>query len=287
VVRRDARLREAASYGQTIADYAFESTGAADYHQLSGWIADKLASMPSVPLLDDAIGCLDGQGHDIADHDLHPHGASDDTACPAPSTPSVQVAVGHHNSPEVKPISRAEDVARRAQEFLRKITLGRTESQGAPLLPGPTPTATQAHVPSTHLIKDTTLTLIDEPRPTHVHPSAEALLGVRETSQGVLFVQPMTIGRVVALAAEFNNWSTTSNTFKPNHELGVLELCIKLPPGKLLYRLVVDGTWTADPHNSNRETNQSGDTKSVFVIGPQERDQQPAADRQAAGVSAR
>jgi hypothetical protein len=54
---------------------------------------------------------------------------------------------------------------------------------------------------------------------------------------------------------------------KPNYELGVWELCLKLPPGKVLYRLVIDGQWCTDPYNDVCEPNPFGETNSAFEVG--------------------
>ncbi|HYE62145.1 MAG TPA: AAA family ATPase [Phycisphaerales bacterium] len=281
VIRRDAKLREAASFGQSILDYSPESAGAEDYLKLAQWVAENLKPRGSTVVdLDDDI-------------------TADETPAPAPvaaapTIPSVPT------SPEVKPISRAEDVARRAQEFLRRVALGKnpgtpapetTPTSFAPVTPAPTlptptvpsgPTVDNASggvatliqppattVQATPQPRSTVLKLIETPatKPAPVSPSTHRLLGVRETNQGVLFVQPLTLGDSVSIAASFNNWNPTSHVLKANPELGVWELCVKLPPGKHTYRLVIDGQWCTDPYNDTCEPNPFGETNSAFTVG--------------------
>ncbi len=69
--------------------------------------------------------------------------------------------------------------------------------------------------------------------------------------------------RIVALAGTFNEWNQ-SRTFCGREEGGWV--CrLDLPPGKHLYKFVVDGVWLTDPANPDRETDASGNTNSVLV----------------------
>ena len=267
VIRRDPKLREAASFGQSIMDYAPESTGAEDYHHLAVWVADNLKPRSAITetTIDDA----------------------EDLDAPAvPSVPSA-ASVPSQSSSEVKPISRAEDVARRAQEFLRRVALGRDPAPpaGAPtthisqdFAPIPqSPTLPTPSIPSGPTYENSgvataprssVLQLVETPAaaPAEITPATSRLLGVRETAQGVLFVQPLTIADNLAIAASFNNWSPTSHPFTANRELGVWELCVKLPPGTFTYRLVIDGQWCTDPSNDATLPNPFGETNSAFTV---------------------
>jgi chromosome partitioning protein len=109
------------------------------------------------------------------------------------------------------------------------------------------------------------LKLVETPRPP-VSPTTHRLFGVRETNQGVLFVQPLTLGDQVSIAASFNNWTPSDHVMRANHELGIWELCVKLPAGKHTYRLVIDGQWCTDPSNNTCEPNPFGETNSAFTV---------------------
>jgi hypothetical protein len=53
---------------------------------------------------------------------------------------------------------------------------------------------------------------------------------------------------------------------KRNEALGVYELCLRIEPGRHQYRLVLDGQWTADPHNDNAELNPFGEANSIVEV---------------------
>lgn len=233
VIRRDASLREAASFGQAVADYAPDSRGAADYGALAAWVLAALREPNAA-----------GEGQ--AEPELHVAevglaGDATSAAAPAPG-------------PEVKPVSRAEDVARRAQEFLRRVAMGR----------GPTTDSPAAAVPEASTLRLSPAPPVDAAEPS---PVVKRLFGARVTSQGVLFVQPLTAGQTVAVAGDFNHWSPSAHTLRRNADLGVFEACLALPPGRHLYRLVIDGQWTADPYNDTTEPNPFGDINSIVEVG--------------------
>jgi len=70
----------------------------------------------------------------------------------------------------------------------------------------------------------------------------------------------------VAVAGDFNNWSPSRHIMLPDHEAGVLEVLIHVPPGRHRYRLVVDGRWENDTFNDQRVTGAQGETHSVVEV---------------------
>ena len=288
VVRRDVRLREAASVGQPVADYSPASHGASDYAGLATWVESVLGTTPQEDPAEHA---------DHAEHDLShamvtgghqaattvgmqapaEHGPAPTEMHPTGHTPTIEAhpsadlaEVSHGDSrdlhTEPKPISRAEDVARRAQEFLRRVALGRGGS-GTPATPDHIPSARVAPPTAAAGVTTAPLRLTSEMRPVAPSPATMRLLGVRETNQGVLFVQPLSTGAAVSVAGTFNNWSATTHPMKRNTALGVWELCLRLPPGSFQYRIVADGHWTADPFNNDCEPNPFGEPNSVVRVG--------------------
>jgi 1,4-alpha-glucan branching enzyme len=69
----------------------------------------------------------------------------------------------------------------------------------------------------------------------------------------------------VHLAGNFNDWS--GYTMKKVD--GVWAMDIYLPPGKCLYKFIVDGKWIIDPGNELWEQNEFGNGNSVLWVGPQ------------------
>ena len=51
-----------------------------------------------------------------------------------------------------------------------------------------------------------------------------------------------------------------------NDRFGVHELSVAVDAGRYLYRLVVDGHWTADHYNSEWELNSFGHPNSVVTM---------------------
>jgi hypothetical protein len=313
VIRRDARLREAASFGQPIADYAPLSEGAEDYKRLAAWLIERLESR-----LDTRT---DSGDHDVDAHDAGPgalggevtttqrwgtsgapvgasvrtdvgtdvgtsenagwgtlpgsanagsHAASPD-AMPAEVTAALVAAgidepTGTRGHAEPKPMSRAEDVAKRAQEFLRKLAMGRGSALAA--APAVSQDAVEPHAPERTTSGGGTAVYLEPStaRTASISPSTRRLLGVRQTNQGCLFVQPIGSVKAASIAGTFNDWSATAHPMRRNEELGVYELCLRLPPGRYLYRVVLDGAWSADPNNESCEPNPYGEVNSVLVV---------------------
>ncbi len=112
---------------------------------------------------------------------------------------------------------------------------------------------------------------VPQPAPTHDQPPTvdrpfERVYGARQTSQGVLFVQPAPDAKQVAIAGDFNNWDPAATPLKLDQSVGVWQTCVTIPPGRYLYRLVIDGLWVKDPYNSHVETNPFGELNSVIEI---------------------
>ncbi len=269
IIRRDPRLREAAGFGQPIVDFDANSIGAADYTAAANWLLEQVLTP----------GAIEDDGP-IEDADLY-------TTPPIAVEPELveqpvveitdglrqaasirQELIASIQQPEVL-LNRAEELAQRARSLSAKASSNRgvaiaetdARKQTETQLSRPTETLE----PSPRLAGFQTLTILEPQRPT-MSESHVSLLGVRSTRQGVLFVQPASMGERISIAGDFNSWSATNAIMKLNHTLGVYELTLKLPPGKHQYRLVVDGAWMADAHNRNRQTNPFGEQNSVIEV---------------------
>ncbi len=262
VIRRDTHLREAASFGQAVIDYAPASHGAEDYSRLASWVLSHLHVEARLEDAPDESNSVDGQ------LDAAP---AETTAVvpsiPAPVLPAeVQAALAAVSQPaELKPISRAEDVARRAQEFLRKVATG-GRSGGTPSLA--TAPSTPSVLPSRRELAPTPVVLSPESavRTITLNAGIQRVLGAHATNQGVVFAQPLACGQNVVLVGSFNGWSSGAHPLRRNNVLGVHELCLRLPPGRHLYRLIIDGAWSADPYNDRCEPNPFGEMNSVIDV---------------------
>lgn len=66
----------------------------------------------------------------------------------------------------------------------------------------------------------------------------------------------------VLLSGTFNNWSESG--FRMYREGDVWKILLYLPPGKHLYKFIIDGVWTLDPGNPIWEDNEVGTGNSIL-----------------------
>ncbi|MGD9688782.1 MAG: AAA family ATPase [Phycisphaerales bacterium] len=240
VIRFDQHLREAVSFGQPVVEYAPHAPGAEDYVALGRWLLDARELQPvlpaSAPALDDSSvtvreGAADSFLGGPAQLDAHPPAVA-----PGP-TP-------------VETLPTAEAIRSRTTELASRVAKLVERGEPRPLAIADVPTLT-TYLRAAGRIET---------------PGLAGVYGVRETRQGVLFVQPASLGRSIAVAGTFNNWSPDQHPLRLNEQLGVYETCIPLPPGKFSYRLVIDGQWRADPHNAETEANPFGGINSILNV---------------------
>jgi chromosome partitioning protein len=258
IIRYDPRLREAVSFGKPINEYAPQSSGAHDYRDLARW---------AIELLHGAARPADSPSVDIDPGEGWDEGRPAIVSITGESSPTVNIVAGPGAEAALTPravpltrsdpavadasarvMSRIEEVARRA------ITMQRSLGEAQP-------TREQDTGP-----RASTLCVQPEPKPLPPTESIRRLFGARATGQGLLFVQPLGIGRQVFVAGEFNDWSPSVNPMRRNESLGIFELLLPVKPGRHRYRLVVDGVWLADPHNPEAENNPYGSADSVALM---------------------
>jgi len=97
-----------------------------------------------------------------------------------------------------------------------------------------------------------------EPRP------GRPVFGKTLTDEGVEFVQPGALGRRVAVAGPFSNWKPIDLFHDTESATHAIRLA--LPPGRHEYRLIVDGTWTADPYNTDWILSEFGEPHSLVEV---------------------
>jgi len=235
-IRVDPALKESASFGQPIINYAPHAPGAEDYASLAHWLIRLMSldhhralreQQPVAPAPSEAF---DGDGEGDPPTVEMPHAGTTD-----PTSALAQVLSEHASHAD--PTDRARELAERAGDLQRRLA------------------ALADRKPST----------IEETKPAPARTD-ERILGAREVGSGVLFVQPLHAGERVAVAGHFNDWSTTSHVMRRNDHLGVHELVIPLTDGAHAYRLFVDGRWTTDPFNPESEVNAYGERDSIVRV---------------------
>lgn len=259
VIRRDTTLAEAATFGQPIIEHAPEAPGAVDYLALCDWLLGQLERMGAVesapmgqpammpPLQPGLTEVIRGEPEQAAFPDDLPAGPSE------PMRPGGR--------------SLADDIAALAMRMRKDTPRPDAAGPGVVAQPPIDPMLAEFHPPRQ------TVVMAPDARPGRPRPapSVQRLMGVRVTTQGALFVQPLGLGRRVAICGEFNGWSPDADVMRANDELGVLELCLPLPPGLHRYQLIIDGRACPDPYNPDFEPSPTGGFHSlVRVAQPRE-----------------
>jgi len=292
VIRRDLTLKEAASFGQPIIEYSPTSIGAKDYGALAEWLGASIGlgtnlrppapepavagagevfeespgldHMPSVEVVGGVESKL-GLGRKTPGLALDANDAIADSGLskghPLGSTP--ESASGPNASePMAVTLSRVEEMAQRARVMLLKRAddhlkrvVGETSRAG---------TATQERDSQGELLAEPKSIIMREGTARSRADAIRQLYGVRATRSGILFIQPLSAGILVAIAGDFNGWTVTP--MKRNEQMGVFELCLPLTPGRKRYRLIVDGRWSTDPYNDLSEPNPFGELNSIIDV---------------------
>ena len=259
VINFNAKLKEAASFGQPITEYDATSRGMKDFEDLVAWL---LANPPATA--DETTAAAAGQN-------------------PAMSRAAELVERARMLSAKSAQLSAklANDADVTAEDFAPAPTPQTTETP-APiaspidhLAPAPATPASSA-IPA----PPTTPAEPAEPAPTvtvaaaSTPPGPESelsqriaeLYGVRKTARGLLFVQPLNGARSVAIAGDFNGWNPEQTKLAADDNLKVWQTLVTVPPGRYRYRLVVDGQWVKDPYNQTVETNPFGELNNVIEV---------------------
>lgn len=296
VIRLDSSLREAASFGQPVVEYSPESFGALDYGELATFLTEQslgrrdsraAAAMHAETGAD--IGGMEPAPPRQAVPEVHvvpgiAERAMARVVAPSAEVQSQQPIVVVKQAPVAEPVSvaaaqpsamvdppriftptRAADLVARARKLHSR---GETEVAGGGGRGAPVPSEPPAHP----------VEVAPKPAATAMRTeSTEAVwFGVRLTDRGVVFRQPLTLGRNVRIAGEFNNWSDVATPLRPHPTLGVLEGAAKIAPGSYQYRVVVDSQWIADPYNPLVAPNPFGGANSIVFV-PEIETPQPGA----------
>jgi chromosome partitioning protein len=115
---------------------------------------------------------------------------------------------------------------------------------------------------SAALAPATTRTPIARP----IAPPAVPSFGVSAAEGGLLFTLPVTVGRFIRIAGDFNGWTPERTLMTLNPATGVFEARVPAGPGQYQYRLVVDGQWMPDPFNPAIVPNPFGGSNSLAIV---------------------
>jgi chromosome partitioning protein len=248
VVHEDEAVRESASFGQPVIEYAPQSQAREDFEKLADWLEEH-PSRPGV-----RIEVMEGPGRAVPE-------AAGGVGVPGPPGPAVGARAA-------APQGRAAELAQRVRDLQAKLHAGETAADlpthGDPDVQRPVPVAHPAPRPAS--IAHT------EPQPAataSVSGSTGGLVlsyGAAPTGHGARFVQPGHDRQTIAVAGDFNCWSPTATPLPFDARLGAHHTFVEIPPGRYRYRLIVDGCWQADPYNAHKQLNEYHELNSVLVV---------------------
>jgi chromosome partitioning protein len=286
-IRIHQELREAASMGQAIIEYAPESDAHQDYQDLCDWLEEHAVKpmaeieivrsvsarwpigppAPPSPAAEDMPDI--GTGWDAEDVP-QPIPREGDRAMelaarlrnrPAPDEPQDDIetqSLPHQEDAPSAGVALHEPVA--AVESICAPAIEPEFHVPAPMVIEPDPAPEAPAVPSVIQL------LNERGEPAWDPNSAATLHGVHTFPEGALFVQPHRPGEEASIAGDFNAWSPVQSTLRPVALLNVDEVFIPMEPGIHQYRLVVGGQWRTDPYNEKHVGNGFGETNSVILI---------------------
>jgi chromosome partitioning protein len=248
VINFNAKLKEAASFGQPITEYDAASRGMQDFEQLVQWL---LANPPQRPAVAGEAGTAAGT---------------------ADSSAMIGAAA--------QPLSRAAELVERARALSARTAAlsSRLTHDPDAIREGIAPRPPQPHEDELVRTASATLPALVPVSPSGsstgggtavaTRPELEAklarLYGVRKTHEGLLFIQPGIDAREVAIAGDFNQWDPHRTPLRRDDRLNIWQAVVDVPPGRYRYRLVIDGQWKPDPYNTAVESNSFGEVDNVI-----------------------
>lgn len=331
IVNFNTKLKEGASYGQPITEFAPTSIGARDFQALA---REVMAGAPVATPSADIVAHVERLAAD-AERLLATTTTLVDTSASATSVPTAQSHIPvtpPTNVPEAKPLPhgrpdrptrdqlRSSSPARSSKPtrmsahsepvVLVPGAIGRTATpagqlpapaDAAPATPPLTPPiprevskppadvsksqperAPSSPAPATPEARERSVTRATPPPPSPEPPTGpgafqdlasheeidrkiEAIYGVRQQGDVVIFRNRNPEAAEVQLAGDFNDWMPHTTPMRRLPD-GDFEARLRLPRGRYRYRLVVDGRWSHDLHNPVTETNEYGELNSIAEI---------------------
>jgi len=304
IVNFNTKLKEGASFGQPITEYAPTSMGAKDFQALAREI---LASEPQKVATAEILQHVERLAADaerllattttLVDNKRQTATgatakapATTPTATPEPPRdvpapePVMDSAIGHRVSTRGVEPTRTESleaarppyvqspVDREATQRGERTTNGMPVGPSRPLdhVPMTPVRPPEGHVemPRTELPSAAVPPRNMPPAPAsheEIDRKIEAIYGVHQEGEIAVFRSHNPEAKEVQLAGDFNDWMPHTTPMRPLPN-GDFEARLRLPRGKYRYRLVIDGRWSHDLHNSNVETNDYGELNSIAEV---------------------
>jgi chromosome partitioning protein len=281
VIRQDMRAKEAASFGKPVCDYAPESPSALDYSALAEWLLSRQPGVGPPSNTDPEPGAPDAHespSATMAEIRAGAHRTFVEPGEPAESATREPSWPASPDQPADLPAAdaallpnRADDVASLAARVASQPSAA---SRGLATAPAPASLTEAKPAAPVHPAADPAfaapgaLPIVSEAeRIIAVNPGASGY-GAHSVPGGVVFIQPLSAGASVTVAAEIGS-AMSEYPMRRNERAGIHELRLAIPAGSCYYRLIVDGWPSVDPFNRMVEMNPFGAPMSVaFAAAP-------------------
>lgn len=281
IVNFNTKLKEGASFGQPITEFAPTSMGAKDFQKLAreviGSEPPKIAtpeliahmeklSAEAERLLATTSTLVGNRTHELIGAEI-PAGRG-----PALLNGTPAAASRSPDAPAQSPIHPGEGNGSRilTRADAEVVEPSRSTPAPRPIPPGPRAVPLGQAAPSPARTPTPAV-----PRSTSVQDASDlhagierkltAIYGVRQEGEIVVFRSRSDGAGEVQLAGDFNDWMPHTTPMRRIAD-GEFEARLKLPRGRYRYRLVVDGRWLHDRFNPTVETNEYGELNSVVEV---------------------
>jgi len=263
IVNFNTKLKEGASFGQPITEFAPTSMGARDFQKLAREImSGQPVSVPTAEILQhverlaaDAERLL-ATTTSLVDHQRQVESAVDSGPSAGLDTEPPMSAL----PPSVVSSSRIDRLA--------AATPSRFAPSPAPIPPLKTAEFVAPRSDDPRTVRPTSSkrdgTMIAGPD-RRIADKIEVIYGVRQEGEVAVFRAHNPDALEVQLAGDFNDWMPHSTPMRRLSN-GDFEARIRLNQGRYRYRLVVDGRWSHDPRNPAAEPDEYGQLNSIVEV---------------------
>jgi chromosome partitioning protein len=272
IVNFNTKLKEGASFGQPITEFAPTSMGARDFEKLA---RELLAAEPPRVPTPEMLQHMERLAKD-AERLLATTTTLIDSRRTAATRPATIIPPS--DVPAVPEI-RVESVSARVAPAVAAKPMAPARAPtprqpvAKPVQPPQQPTKQPVQRPTFEPLPTTgeplSPTRVPEPQRVasyeEIDRKIEAIYGVRQEGEVVIFRSHRPEATEIQIAGDFNDWMPHTTPMRRLSD-GDFEARLKLPRGRYRYRLVVDGRWSHDLFNPAIETNEYGELNSVVEI---------------------
>jgi chromosome partitioning protein len=269
VVNFNTKLKEGASFGQPITEFAPSSIGARDFESLAREIIRQEAGRaPTADILKHAEQLAADAARLLATTttligaDRMPAPVAGPTLPQEPPAVPSRLAPDSTGRRQTSDLLAAQPIANPPTELLASRSVLRQRDEPHRIDPIISrPREIEASGPNRPVFQPNPAAATPE----QINEKIAAIYGVRQEGEVVVFRSRHAAASEVQLAGDFNDWMPHTTPMR-RLDNGDFETRLKLPKGRYRYQLVVDGRWTFDAANPEVITNQYGEINSIIEV---------------------